>query len=89
LSPVIVATPDALLVTLVVNGEPFLVYIMVYEVLAPRPEILILPSIPAHTVGFTEVTLPAVGVGGPALTVTTTVAAGEVQPVMDWVTLMV
>ena len=48
-----------------------------------------LPVLPPHTAGLTEVIFPALIFGGEEFTRTVTVAAGDVQPATVWVTLMV
>ena len=59
------------------------------EVLGARPLKLILPFVPPHTFGLTDVTLPAVGVGGPAAVSYTHLDVYKRQPpasaVMVWV----
>ena len=62
---------------------------MVYAVLANKALMDILPSLPLHTLGLIPLTVPAVGVGGVGFTTTFTVAAGDVQPEILCVTLIV
>lgn len=57
--------------------------------LAANPEKLMNPLFPPHVVGLVEVTDPATGVGGAGLTVTETVAEGDVHPATVWVTLII
>ena len=70
-------------------GTPFLLYCTVYKVLFNKPEIEILPPLLPQMAGFTEVTVPAFGVGGVGFTFITTLDARERQPNILCVTLIV
>ena len=65
------------------TGFPFLLYVTEYVVLPVKPFKVILPLVPLQVVGLL---LDVVLMDGVGLTVTSTVAAGDVQPATVCVT---